>query len=64
VGRRIGDIQARLLLSIVYAVVVAPFALVVQLATDPLAAKPDTVKGWRPRPASSGPSLERARQQS
>jgi hypothetical protein len=64
VGWRIGDIQARLLLSIVYAVVVAPFALVVQLATDPLAAKPDTVKGWRRRPASSRPSLERARQQS
>jgi hypothetical protein len=63
VGRRIGDFQARLLLTVFYFVIVAPFALAVRWASDPLALKPETPRGWHPRPAPAGPALERARRQ-
>ena len=64
VGRTIGDFQARVLLTLFYFVVIAPFALVVCWATDPLALKPRTPRGWRPRMPASGTALERARRQS
>jgi hypothetical protein len=63
VGRSVGDFQARVLLTVFYFVVIAPFALIVRWATDPLAVKPATPKGWRPREASPGMPLERARRQ-
>jgi len=62
-GRRLGDIQARVLLTVFYFTIVAPFALVVRLATDPLAVRRGTPKGWRPRPEPTGTPLERARRQ-
>lgn len=62
-ARRIGDAQARVVLSVVYFLVIAPFALVVRLATDPLALDPGTPKGWRTRPTPTEHALERARRQ-
>jgi hypothetical protein len=62
-GRKLGDFQARLLLTVFYFVVVAPFALLVKLGSDPLALAPKTPKGWRPRTAAPGSALERARRQ-
>ncbi len=62
-GRKIGDFQARVLLTIFYFVMIAPFALIVRWATDPLAVKGRTAKGWRLRPAPVGTPLERARRQ-
>jgi hypothetical protein len=62
-GRKIGDFQARVLLTIFYFVMIAPFALIVRWATDPLAVKRRTTKGWRLRPAPVGSPLERARRQ-
>ena len=61
-GRKIGDVQARVLLTIFYFVIVAPFALAVRVFADPLGLKPKTAKGWRPRPAGT-PALEQARRQ-
>ncbi len=49
VGKRIGDVQARALLTLFYFVVLAPFALAVRWASDPLAIKSATPRGWRPR---------------
>ena len=49
-AHRIGDFQARLLLTIVYVVVIAPFALGVRWAADPLSIKAGTARGWRDRP--------------
>jgi hypothetical protein len=36
IGRRIGDFQARVLLTLIYAVIILPFGLVVRLFSDPL----------------------------
>jgi hypothetical protein len=50
IARRIGDVQARIILTILYFGPMAPFALVLKYSADPLAIKPDTPKGWRPLP--------------
>jgi hypothetical protein len=62
-GRKLGDVQARLLLSVVYFTVIAPFALAVRWAGDPLAIKRGSPRGWRPRPPAPPLTLERARRQ-
>ena len=60
---KIGGFQARVLLSIFYGFLLAPFALAVRWRSDPLAIKPGSPKGWRDRPEREGPTLERARNQ-
>ncbi len=64
VGRRIGDFQARVLLTLVYFIIVAPFALAVRWAADPLAVKPKTRRGWQVRGVASEDPMTRARRQS
>jgi len=62
IAHKLGDIQARVLLTVFYFLVVAPFALAIRVFADPLSLKPRTPKGWRPRP--HGPrGLEQARRQ-
>jgi hypothetical protein len=61
VAKRIGDVQARILLTIFYFLILAPFALVVRWGMDPLAIK--TAAGWRFKEGSSGHPLERASRQ-
>ena len=63
IGRKIGDFQARVLLTAFYFVIMAPFALIVRVASDPLAVKASTTRGWRPRPAAPGGAVDRARRQ-
>jgi hypothetical protein len=63
VARRIGDVQARILLGLFYYVILAPFALVLR-RTDPLAIRPGARRGWGPRDAVAPPVGERARRQS
>jgi hypothetical protein len=63
VARRIGDFQARVLLMLFYFLIAGPFALVVSRVSDPLAIKPDTPRGWRPRGNLEGAPMERARRQ-
>ena len=62
-GRRMGDIQARVLLFFFYFVILAPFALAVRWWSDPLAIKSSAVWGWRPKGGSEGTLLERATRQ-
>ena len=64
IGRKIGDFQARVLLTVFYFVIIAPFGLLVRMATDPLSLKPATPKGWQPRRTPPGTPLERALRQS
>jgi hypothetical protein len=60
VGRKLGDWQARALLTVFYFVVLAPFALVVRWQADPLGLKRGG--GWLPvKPA--GEPRERAQRQ-
>jgi len=63
VAHRIGDFQARVLLTVCYLVVVAPFALIVRLATDPLTLVPGSSGGWRIRPETSVSPMAAARRQ-
>lgn len=62
VARRIGDVQARILLTVFYYVILAPFALVAR-PSDPLSIRPGAARGWRPREAPAGSLTERARRQ-
>jgi hypothetical protein len=61
VAKRIGDVQARILLTIFYFLILAPFALVVRWRMDPLAIK--TAAGWRSKEVTPGTPLERASRQ-
>jgi hypothetical protein len=61
VGRKIGDFQARLLLTVFYFVILAPFALVMRCLADPLGLK--RPGGWHAVKPAAGPALERARRQ-
>jgi hypothetical protein len=59
-GRKIGDFQARALLTLFYFVILAPFALVVRWKADPLGLKQSG--GWSPVTRSGDPR-DRARRQ-
>ncbi len=63
IGKKIGDFQARVLLTVFYFVIVAPFALIVRAAADPLAIKPRSARGWRARTGEATVSVTAARQQ-
>ncbi len=47
IARRIGDFQARLILTVLYFVIIGPFALIVRWGADPLSLKKGTLPGWR-----------------
>jgi hypothetical protein len=63
VARRIGDVQARVLLSLFYFAILGPFALVLR-RTDPLAIGPRAPRGWRRRDDVARAVGEQARRQS
>ena len=63
VAKKIGDIQARVILIFVYFVVVGPFALVVRGVMDPLAIKAGAHRGWRAGDDGKGAPMERAMRQ-
>ena len=64
-AQRVGNIQARLLLTALYFLVVSPVALLLKLVADPLALKrgPDRRSGWVPRVARAT-DLDEGRRQS
>lgn len=61
-GKRIGDFQARLLLTVFYFVILAPFAVVLRWGTDPLSLKRGGER-WHSSADRAGAPLERARNQ-
>ncbi len=61
IARRIGDVQARLLLGAFYVVVLGPFALVVRLSADPLRRRGRPA--WLPRAPAAADPLGGARRQ-
>ncbi len=63
VARRIGDFQARVLLTIFYFVLLAPFALIVRRTSDPLTLKPGAQRGWGMRENPAEYTVEMARRQ-
>ena len=60
VGKKIGDFQARALLTLFYFILLAPFALVIRRWSDPLSIKPAAPHGWRPRVDHDATSLSEA----
>ncbi len=64
VARRIGDVQARVLLTGFYFLVLGPPALLLRWRADPLALRPGSARGWTPREAATEPALARAHRQS
>jgi len=63
VGHKIGDFQARLILTLFYFIIVGPFALVIRFGGDPLRIKPGTMRGWVKPTTHEEPVLERALRQ-
>ncbi len=63
IARKIGDFQARVLLTIFYFVLLAPFALIMRRTSDPLALKPGTPRGWGERQNAPEYTVEAARKQ-
>ncbi len=63
-ARRIGDIQARILLTLFYYVVLGPFALVLRWRSDPLALERGVSGGWRARSESLEAPMAQAHRQS
>ena len=51
-ARKIGNFQARVILTVLYAVVVLPFGLLVRLFSDPLHIK-NRPSSWTERPAEA-----------
>ena len=49
VAHRLANFQARVVLSLFYFVVLAPFALGMKLTADPLRQRPQAVSAWLPR---------------
>ena len=63
VAHRIGDFQARVLLTVFYYVILGPFALVLR-RSDPLGIGPGGPRGWRPREPATRPIADQAQRQS
>jgi hypothetical protein len=61
IAHTIGDFQARVLLTLIYAVIVLPFGLAVRLFSDPLNVKKPPAN-WLDYPQDAT-DLERARRQ-
>jgi hypothetical protein len=64
VARRIGDFNARVILTLFYFIFLAPFALAVRLFTDPLAIKNKSAPSWGSKPEAEETLMEQARKQS
>jgi hypothetical protein len=64
IAHRLGDAQARVLLSAFYFVILAPFALGLRLFSDPLRLVSRHGSRWLPRPKDEGDPAARARRQS
>ncbi len=62
-AQKIGDFQARVILTLLYFVIFGPMAMVVRILKDPLRIKhAPQASVWSPKPAEN-PSLEVARRQ-
>lgn len=58
--KKIGDFQARLILTVLYFVIIAPFALIVRCGADPLSLKKGVPPGWRLKTERENDAIKRA----
>lgn len=62
-AKKIGDIQARILLTLFYFVIFGPFALAMRWKSDPMAIKTGAPRGWRTEGDRENNPMEQARKQ-
>ena len=62
-GHKVGNFQARLILSVFYFIVICPFAAVVKYAAKPLRLKALHASNWLPNQAKGGDMMAQARRQ-
>jgi hypothetical protein len=60
IAKKIGDFQARVILTLLYFVIIGPFALIVRWGADPLALKKGAQHGWRLKVDAKDSPLKRA----
>ncbi len=63
IAQKVGDFQARLILSLFYYVILCPFSLLVRFGSDPLSLKDSTPSGWNMRQEVKGSLMEQATKQ-
>ena len=63
IAKAIGDFQARLILTVIYFIIVGPFALIIRWAADPLSLKKSAKQAWREKPEQKESALKRAMNQ-
>ena len=63
VARKIGDFQARILLTIFYFIFFSPFAVAIRLLSDPLSIKHRTPPSWGTKSRAEGTLIEQAKRQ-
>jgi hypothetical protein len=63
VARKIGDFQARALMTLFYFVILGPLSMVLRWRSDPLAIKVTTPRGWTNMETREGTPMERSRRQ-
>ena len=61
-SKKIGDVQARILLGIVYVLLVVPLGYLMRIFSDPLRLKPSSGSNWIERKIAQ-PQLEDAKRQ-
>ena len=64
IASKIGDFQARALMTVFYFLILGPVAMVLRWRSDPLAIKPRTPRGWSDSEEKAGVPMEQARRQS
>jgi hypothetical protein len=62
-ARKVGDFQARVILSLLYLVIIGPHALVVRIFTDPLRLRAERLPEWLIRHRPVARRLAQARRQ-
>ena len=63
IARKIGDFNARLILTLFYFIIITPFAFILKTFTDPLQLKNKNHKGWQENPRPSLNSIEESYKQ-
>jgi hypothetical protein len=63
VARKIGDFQARALMTVFYFVILGPVAIVIRWRSDPLAIKATTPRGWNTMEKRDEAPMEHSRRQ-
>jgi len=63
IAHKIATFQSRVLLFVFYFLVMAPFAIGMRLASDPLQLRPNARPDWLPRPTHQGDITMTARRQ-